>query len=125
MERLGKKVESQGGNAKVTYRTDGRKFFIHYIVEFHATKFSDGTSLGSTCRITFEIDNKTFVTPDVERVEIPTEQYDNLFKNLPTVDAQQVLFITIVGVVGIGLIYATSGLVAEAILYALGYLLTT
>lgn len=92
------------------------------IVDFNATKFSDGSSLRSSCRVTFEIDNKTFVTPDAERVPVSNKQYDSLFRNLPTYDAQQVVIFTIISLVGFGLLMNPAGAAATATILAFGYL---
>ena len=124
MERLGEKVENQGGNTKISYGTNGQKVFIHYIVDFHSTNFSDGTSLGSTCRITFEIDNNTFVTPDVERVPVSNNDFHNIFGDISIKNSMQAVAIIGVTAIAIGIMVSGGAVLGQQLIYAFSLLAT-
>jgi hypothetical protein len=87
-----------------------------YVVNFNSMTLSDGSILASSCRITLEIDNNTFMTPDSYPVKVPNEE---VALNIRAMDPQLAVglatataFLLIVAVMGTGGAGAAAGAVA-------------
>ena len=115
MEQLAEKLKGHG-NVALSMGVSGDKILFNYVVNFNSMTLSDGSILASSCRITLEIDNNTFMTPDSYPVKVPNEE---VALNIRAMDPQLAVglatataFLLIVAVMGTGGAGAAAGAVA-------------
>ena len=102
MEQLSGNLDGKGNVVlSVGYRSG--KMLYNYIVNFNSITLSDGSTMGASCRITFEIDDGTFVTPGPAGVTVSNEDYSSFLSSLE----MQTIATTGVIVIGLLLVAAT------------------